>query len=276
MISGHRITTPGSIPDSLVFGASLAAMALIFSIAYFTIDIKLNVLYVFPLSAVIFHCARRWLGLIAFWLSLVLQAVGASSYHSHVAMFSDIVGAVSASVLTMYLASFARNNYLRTLDQATKDPLTGLANRRAFAAIVELEASRLNRYGGMFSIAMLDLDGFKKLNDTKGHQAGDEALKLFADILLDKTRQSDTIARIGGDEFVVLMPNTPSEISKSFANDLCAAVAERMAAAGFEITTSVGCKTYTTVSGSIDELLSEADALMYVAKQSGKNRVVSG
>lgn len=276
MIADHRITTPGAIADRVVFGASLAAMALIFAIAYFTVDIKLNVLYVFPLSAVIFHCKRRWLGLIAFWLSLVLQSVSASTYHSHAAMFSDIIGAVSASVLAMYLASFARNNYLRTLDLATKDPLTGLANRRAFESIVKLEISRQARYGGLFSVAMLDLDGFKKLNDSQGHQAGDDALKLFAEILLDKTRQSDTVARNGGDEFVVLMPNTPSEISNTMAEHICQAVAERMTQAGFEITTSIGCKTFVAATGSVDDLLREADALMYAAKQSGKNRVVYG
>jgi diguanylate cyclase (GGDEF)-like protein len=160
------------------------------------------------------------------------------------------------------------------VNQALTDPLTSLANRRAFMAAVDSEIARQRRYGGIFSLAVLDLDGFKALNDSRGHRAGDEGLQLVAAVLRSNTRQGDSVARIGGDEFAVLLPNTQDVDCDFLYRKLGNSVAERMAAGGFAVTASIGCKTFRQPPGSASNALQQADAIMYDAKMSGKNCVV--
>ena len=136
-------------------------------------------------------------------------------------MFTDMAVAASASILTLVLASKARPNDVKILGQASTDALTRLPNRSAFISAMEAEVVRQRRYGGLFSLAELDLDGFKKLNDTRGHGAGDDALKLLAEILRSNTRQSDFAAHLGGDEFVILMPNTQGVDCLCFLQQFC-------------------------------------------------------
>jgi diguanylate cyclase (GGDEF)-like protein len=151
--------------------------------------------------------------------------------------------------------------------------LTGLDNRRSIEIITSREIDRMKRYQGIFSFALLDLDEFKPLNDTKGHKAGDEALKLLATILKEKIRQSDTPARLGGDEFVILMPNTSAEDSLFFCNELCARITSQMKAEGFPITASIGTVTFAQPPDSFEEVFSKADEAMYIAKARGKGQI---
>jgi len=159
-------------------------------------------------------------------------------------------------------------------NQAATDSLTGLANRRALVAELESEITRQRRCGGVFSLAVLDLDGFKALNDSKGHASGDEALKLAADILRSCTRASDSVGRLGGDEFAVIMPNTQDVDCSLMFHELCRTIAERMGTAGFELTASIGCKTFRAPPESPSCALQLADKIMYDAKAGGKNRAV--
>ena len=139
---------------------------------------------------------------------------------------------------------------------------------------LESEIARQRRYGGIFSLAVLDLDGFKALNDSKGHPAGDEVLKLVADILRNCTRESDSVSRIGGDKFAVLMPNTQDVDCGFMIHKLCATIEKQMAAAGFAITASIGNKTFRAPPENTAQALSQADEIMYDAKRQGKNRAV--
>jgi two-component system, cell cycle response regulator len=92
---------------------------------------------------------------------------------------------------------------------AITETLTQLHNRRGFESTLAVEIARQRRHGGALSLAVLDLDRFKELNDRRGHEAGDQALRLLGDVLRSGTRRSDSTARIGGDEFVIVMPRTP-------------------------------------------------------------------
>jgi diguanylate cyclase (GGDEF)-like protein len=174
----------------------------------------------------------------------------------------------AASALVVYLA--VRMNCLETMALATSDALTGLANRRGFAAIVELEIARQKRHGGVFSLAMPDLDDFKELNDSRGHAAGDQALTLAADVLRNSARHSDSIARLGGDEFSILLPNARQADCRPFLQAGAAALARRLAAAGFPVTASIGCVTFDAAPGSLVVALRAADLAMYAAKAAGK------
>jgi diguanylate cyclase (GGDEF)-like protein len=161
--------------------------------------------------------------------------------------------------------------------QARTDPLTNLPNRRAFFEFGRLEIEEFKRYGHDLTLIMLDIDRFKNINDTYGHAVGDEVLKGLAILLLETTRSSDLAARIGGEEFAILLSHTKLEDGESIAEKL----REEIQASTIKInnieltyTASFGVVTYTQDKQSLDTLLDHADRALYQAKESGRNRVV--
>jgi len=257
-------------------------LALVGSVAgvmvLFTIDlavpaeIRLHGLYVFPLAIVARYCARLQWSVVVLVLTTALQLYAFSTQLVAVpSLISDIAAPFATSVLIVFLARAWRESYLVAVNQAAMDPLTGLGNRRMFFAELDAEISRQRCRVGSFSLAVLDLDGFKALNDSKGHRAGDEALRLVADILRTHTRASDVLARIGGDEFGILIRETDCDCSARL-RDLCATIAQATAAAGHAVTTSIGCKTFRSPPDDAADALQQADGIMYEAKSSGKNR----
>ena len=153
------------------------------------------------------------------------------------------------------------------------DSLTGLPNRPALLNAVGKAISHQRRHGGRFSLLYLDLDGFKLLNDRLGHAAGDAALREVATTLAASARAEDTAARIGGDEFALLLDGDDVE-SEVVAEKFRAAVKARMDIFGWGITASIGSVTFLSAPESVDEALSAADRRMYQAKAAGKNRLV--
>ena len=161
---------------------------------------------------------------------------------------------------------------------AQKDPLTGLFNRRAFEIEAERQIDFLRRYGPGGALMMFDIDDFKKIHDSLGHQAGDGALKAIAAVLQDRTRVTDICARLGGDEFVILFPGIKRYEAELLANGLIGSIRERSVIEGattVAITSSLGVAIFTgTDVGTLETLLAEADAAMYEAKRGGGDRYV--
>lgn len=162
-------------------------------------------------------------------------------------------------------------------EQATTDPLTRLKNRRAFFENGAQLLSMARRYSSDFSIIVADLDYFKRINDTFGHQAGDEALIAVAQILLRMTRTEDTVARVGGEEFAMLLPDTNCLGAAVLAERIRAAVERERFTAGertLQLTLSIGLAAYGTERvETIDQLLNVADQRLYLAKRHGRNRI---
>lgn len=159
---------------------------------------------------------------------------------------------------------------------ATTDELTGLANRRAFIDRLDEEFSRAGRYALPVSVLMLDIDHFKQVNDTHGHAAGDALLRAFAGLLREKLRRPDICGRLGGEEFAVLLPNTPCRGAFEIADRLRQAVAAmRVPIEDGEVgcTVSIGVCDLMENVASASEALSRADRALYRAKSSGRNRV---
>lgn len=160
-------------------------------------------------------------------------------------------------------------------DQAMEDPLTGLANRRAFRERMAQEIDRERRYGTPFSLILLDVDGFKSVNDTLGHDAGDALLIWVARILSEHTRASDVPFRVGGEDFAVLCPSTTPETARTSAARLVSLVASARTPAkhGINLTLSAGIASFPAHSRTFEGLQRRAQRGVERAKAEGRNRV---
>ncbi|WP_068433576.1 GGDEF domain-containing protein [Magnetospirillum sp. XM-1] len=160
---------------------------------------------------------------------------------------------------------------------ATTDPLTGLYNRRKFFDVGEQEASLLDRFDDGFSVLMMDIDHFKVVNDRFGHAVGDEVLKRFAGTCLSVVRDVDTLARLGGEEFALLLPKADIGKATEIAERIRQLV-ETIAFKGpdgtpFRVTVSIGAASLVHGQDTLDTVLARADGALYAAKRDGRNRV---
>ena len=161
--------------------------------------------------------------------------------------------------------------------QATHDALTGLVNRREFERRLDEAIENGHRGDGQHVLCYLDLDRFKVVNDTSGHLAGDSMLREVAKVLRDAVRDSDTVGRLGGDEFGMLLMGCPLEKARQIADDVCRAVGDYRFVWKdkiFNIGVSIGLVEISRESGALEELLAAADSACYVAKKQGSGRVV--
>ena len=172
------------------------------------------------------------------------------------------------ALLSSLKASLARVNLL-----ARKDSLTDLANRGSFYELVNQEMLRCKRYGGAISIAFIDLDKFKALNDRAGHDVGDEALCVVAQTLRAQLRSTDVPARLGGDEFAVMLPGMDARGASQATQILQSRLLSAMEHRGWPITFSIGLATFATAPDSADEMIKRADMLMYQMKREGKGGI---
>jgi diguanylate cyclase (GGDEF)-like protein/PAS domain S-box-containing protein len=163
------------------------------------------------------------------------------------------------------------------LDQAHTDCLTGLWGRGYFFELANRELSRLNRYESGLTIAILDLDHFKQINDRHGHAAGDEVLKTFADTCRCTLREIDIIGRIGGEEFAIVFPHTDAQGAAEVAERLRLAVLENPARTGVKqeipFSVSIGIAERLPEEDKLDKILIRADEALYQAKHQGRNQV---
>ena len=154
-------------------------------------------------------------------------------------------------------------------DLAANDPLTGLANRMTFADALDRELARAHRDGGEVTLVMIDVDHFKRLNDTRGHQAGDEVLRCTAATLREQQRVYDTAARYGGEEFALIAPGLSAHDAVATAERIRGAIADN----GCGVTASVGVATYPRDADGAEAVVAAADRALYQSKHAGRNTV---
>lgn len=173
---------------------------------------------------------------------------------------------IAAALLARLRAALAREEAL-----ARFDALTGALNRRFFYLLAQREILRARRHGQPLTIAYLDLDDFKQVNDRQGHAAGDELLRRFAELVRDRIRATDLFARLGGDEFALLLLETSAAGGRQALEKLQQLFAEQFNPT--PVTFSIGAITFAADLPDIEDMIQRADALMYRIKQSGKNGI---
>jgi two-component system cell cycle response regulator len=189
---------------------------------------------------------------------------------------AEVLQAAVPALEKAYDLEHATSSHAELLELAQTDPLTGTANRRALGARLDAEFERASRYGGELSLLLIDIDDFKRVNDTFGHPVGDAVLVELARIFTREQRTVDLVARYGGEEFVIMLPETGVAGASNFAERLLTKVAAHEFGAppqAVRVTISVGIATYPDGRATDPtQFVAQADAKLYQAKRDGRNR----
>ena len=244
-------------------------------------DLSLTVFYLAPIALAAW-CVGPRTGILIALLSAVV-----SIFYPHIARstapwlppatppapidYWNLVVTFGTFLVIIAMVTRLRRTLKREQELARVDYLTGIANRRHFAEACDHEIRRARRYGRPFTVAYVDLDDFKEVNDRRGHGAGDELLATIARAMRAQVRTTDLVARLGGDEFAVLLPETGPEAAQVTMQRLQGEFATIAAAHDWPVTASIGLVTYLNAPPSLEELLLTANAVMYAVKRGGKN-----
>jgi diguanylate cyclase (GGDEF)-like protein len=240
-------------------------------------ELSFSLFYLIPVSFVTWFLGR-WQGIAASLAgALVLLAVDMASGHVYRHAFFLYLNAVirfSLFVVASALLSALKNAMEREKESASTDYLTGAANSRRFFELLMLECERLQRYGRPFTLAYVDLDNFKSVNDQSGHPEGDRALCTIFRYVREHVRNIDVIARLGGDEWALLLPEINQESARTVIAKLQSGLQEEMKRNNWPVTFSMGVVTCNSEAPQTPaQLVQIADALMYSVKHGGKNGI---
>ena len=263
------------LPHLLVLLLCLALVAGVGALDYVTADIVLSIFYAVPVSLAAWtlgHRAGLLLALLATMLWTVADHDGLHQSWASAPPWWNAMVRLSFFALVVFILTALKEALAKEQRLARVDPLTGVANVRQFTEQTEFELNRSTRSGEPLSVAVLDVDDLKSVNDTYGHAAGDAVLAGVAQALKSALRTTDLVARIGGDEFAVLLPDTDAAAA-SVAFEKGRTAAASVAHTAQAVTLSVGVVNCPAGRGDVEMLLRQADALMYEVKSAGKNGV---
>ena len=239
-------------------------------------EISFSVFYVIPIMMSVWYGGKN-IGLVVsivaatIWLSADIAAG-----HNYTGLFVPLWNTLvrlAFFLIILRLLLIVREKLQLEESLADTDVLTSLANKRFFLEQIEREYERIQRYPKPLTIAYIDLDNFKQVNDTMGHDEGDELLRAVASALTYNIRASDFAARLGGDEFAVIFPMLEEESALPVLEKLPSELLKIMQEKNWPVTFSIGAVTFTDVMDSGKDMIKLVDSLMYEVKKSGKNDI---
>ncbi|MHB8698085.1 MAG: GGDEF domain-containing protein [Sulfuricaulis sp.] len=240
-------------------------------------EISFSIFYVLPVAIASWYGSRAAGLLIAVVVAATLNIVELLSgvQHSHpFIVYWNAVANLGMVAMLAYLFSSIRKRLQKERELADTDPLTRACNRRRFYQHAEEEIQRAQRYRHPFSIAYIDLDNFKIVNDSHGHETGDYLLCTVVAVMSDNARETDVVARLGGDEFAILFVETGSQEAAGALDKIRARLMAAMRQAAWPVTFSIGMVTYEAAPVDVRQVLKQVDEMMYVAKKGGKDRII--
>ncbi|MEJ2544000.1 MAG: GGDEF domain-containing protein [Calditrichaceae bacterium] len=264
-------------PYALIWWSSLTLMVLIAGVNIAVGDvISIEPFFVLPILLASWYGSKRSGVLLAIFTSLiwaiseiVINQYGFSTENIFYNWFSYLL---AYSLLAVLITNF-RSVHRVEVVAADTDTLTGIPNPRGFYAKLESELLRSYRYNHMFTLAYIDIDNFKDINDSLGHMIGDELLVEVAKCLKSALRETDTVARLGGDEFSCLLPETTQPAAKKAFSKIRNLLLKSMKSHQWAVSFSMGTVTFETPPDDIKEAIRIADDLMYDVKRNNKNNI---
>lgn len=258
-----------------IFGLGILAATIVADL-FISREISFSIFYLIPVSYFAWFFAP-WAGIVVSIFSLAAWMLIGTAKHpqystSAIPYWNDLIN-LALFLTVVYILGEVKTIYLSQRSQAQHDYLTGVWNARALYDALSAERNRASRYGLITTLAYLDLDNFKKVNDSFGHETGNELLILVAQAISRNVRNTDFVARVGGDEFCILMPHTDSEAAKSLLGKIQDLLLSEMTKRNWPVTLSIGGVTFVRPPKSAHEMIEAADALMYSVKSTGKNRI---
>jgi diguanylate cyclase (GGDEF)-like protein len=275
-----NLVAPRRFSRRFVANGSYIAMVALVAIAIIDFitppTIQLHLLYIFPLIMISLHCERIKLISGAVVLALLLQGFNLVNDAIPISSKIFIAAMVLLSDITIvFLSRIARIHFIEVEQLSSFDSLSGLRNRLSFEIITDIEIDRQRHRKADFSFAYVDINRLKELNEARGYAVGDKAIKLVAQALRENMRQLDTPARIGGDEFAILMPNTNAAECESFCRQLSLKIAQQMEDTALPLSTSIGFATFENPPASISEVFDRSENAMHRAKATGRPFAIS-
>jgi len=239
-------------------------------------ELSSTVFYLIPIALVTWF-TKRSIGLFICMFSaltwLVADLTSGATYSSPDIPYWNGVARLCSFFILTFILSALKSTLKQEKEYSRIDFLTGIRNRRDFIELVNMEINRARRYEHPFTIACIDLDNFKTVNDCFGHSTGDILLRLVARTIRENIRVTDTVARLGGDEFAILLPETVRNVDEVILQKVQKINLDIMRRHGWPVTLSIGVATFTSPPSTVDETLRISDQLMYTAKTNGKNNI---
>lgn len=240
-------------------------------------EVSFSLFYLLPISLIVWFTGQK-IGIVASIVCAIVWLIAdvlSGQHYSHAIIFlwNSAIRFGFFIIVTSLLAALKKTlEHEKVLSRI--DRLTGATSGDFFFVLLQAEIKRFQRYKNPFSVAYIDLDNFKTINDQFGHSMGDTVLRSVIDLAKQELRKTDIISRLGGDEFAILFPETDQLSAKAAVSRIHKGLLDEMERSNWPVTFSIGAMTFVDTPSTANELIKLADNLMYQAKNSGKNSIL--
>ena len=256
---------------------TLGILLLIFSIGLLdyliVVDLSLSICYLIPIAIATRYVGKKLGILLSVFSSLLwyVAEVAAKANLFYLLLVWNTLVRLTVFLVVVHLLSALNQAYQKEKEIARIDGLTKICNRRYFLDILQIETKRSIRYGRYLTLAYFDVDNFKLVNDRYGHHQGDRLLYLIANTVKKSIRETDVVARMGGDEFTLLLPETDYKSAHLALQRIHKQLVNAVKTNNYDVSFSIGAVTFVSFPDTISKMLEQVDDLMYRVKRNGKS-----